>query len=163
MIKSQKEVTKQQESRFFLLFLLGEKSIRIRIRIHTSGPKTYGSGFESGSATLYQAFLCAPEENQQIDSRRVLYSQNTYTVCSIKYLECLSPRPNWDSPPPIPQASGSPPPPRNQRGRGHTRLRVRGRGGHNADDWRKSLYSTLFTLCNYTVYAINHLSLRCFV
>jgi hypothetical protein len=33
-IKSQKEVTKQKESGFFLLFLLGDR--RIRIRIHTS-------------------------------------------------------------------------------------------------------------------------------
>jgi hypothetical protein len=42
MIKSQKEVTKQKESRFFLLFLLGDRRIQIqiriqsRIRIHTS-------------------------------------------------------------------------------------------------------------------------------
>ncbi len=33
-IKSQKEVTKQLETRFFLLFLLGDR--RFRIRIHTS-------------------------------------------------------------------------------------------------------------------------------
>jgi hypothetical protein len=32
-IKSPKEVTKQQESRFFILFLLDDR--RIRIRIHT--------------------------------------------------------------------------------------------------------------------------------
>jgi hypothetical protein len=31
-IKSHKEVTKQQESRFFLLFLLGDRRIRIRTR-----------------------------------------------------------------------------------------------------------------------------------
>jgi hypothetical protein len=31
-IKSQKEVTKQKESRFFLLFLLGDRRIRIRIQ-----------------------------------------------------------------------------------------------------------------------------------
>jgi hypothetical protein len=35
-IKSQKEVTKQKESSFFLLFLLGDRRIRGRIRIHTS-------------------------------------------------------------------------------------------------------------------------------
>ncbi len=37
-IKSQKEVTKQWESRLFLLFLLGDRRIQIRsrIRIHTS-------------------------------------------------------------------------------------------------------------------------------
>jgi hypothetical protein len=32
MVKSQKEVTKQWESRFFLLFLLGDRRIRIRIQ-----------------------------------------------------------------------------------------------------------------------------------
>ncbi len=36
-IKSQKEVIKQWDSRFFLLFMLGDRRIRIRIRIHTSG------------------------------------------------------------------------------------------------------------------------------
>jgi hypothetical protein len=35
-IKSPKEVRKQWESRLFLLFLLDERRIRIRIRIHTS-------------------------------------------------------------------------------------------------------------------------------
>ncbi len=35
-IKSLKEVTKQWESRFFLLFLLADRRIRIRIRNHTS-------------------------------------------------------------------------------------------------------------------------------
>jgi hypothetical protein len=39
-IKSQKEVTKQKKSRFFLLYLLNDRRIRIRIqsriRIHTS-------------------------------------------------------------------------------------------------------------------------------
>jgi len=35
-IKSPKEVTKQYESWFFLLFLLDDRRIRIRIRIHTS-------------------------------------------------------------------------------------------------------------------------------
>jgi hypothetical protein len=38
-MKSPKEVTKQKESRFFLLFLLDERRIRIR-----KGPKTCGSG-----------------------------------------------------------------------------------------------------------------------
>jgi hypothetical protein len=38
LIRSKKDVTKQKESRFFLLFLLGDRRIRIRsrIRIHTS-------------------------------------------------------------------------------------------------------------------------------
>ncbi len=35
-VKSQKEVTKQQKSRLFLLFLLNDRRIRIRSRIHTS-------------------------------------------------------------------------------------------------------------------------------
>ncbi len=35
-IKSYKEVTKQQESMFFLLFLLNDRRIRSRIRIHIS-------------------------------------------------------------------------------------------------------------------------------
>jgi hypothetical protein len=35
-IKSQKEVTKQKESWFFLLILLGDRKIWIRIRIHSS-------------------------------------------------------------------------------------------------------------------------------
>ncbi len=55
-IKSHKQDTKQEESRFFLLFLLVERRIQIRIRIRTSfdyiwGPKTYRS-YGSGSATL---------------------------------------------------------------------------------------------------------------
>jgi hypothetical protein len=50
-IKSQKEVKKTEELRFFLLFLLDDRRIRIRGSI----PMTYGSGSRrpgSGSATL---------------------------------------------------------------------------------------------------------------
>jgi hypothetical protein len=45
-LKINKEVIKQQESRFFLLILLDDRRIRIKV-----GPKTHGS-YGSGSATL---------------------------------------------------------------------------------------------------------------
>jgi hypothetical protein len=62
--------------------------------------------------------------------------------------QCLSPRPNWDTPPPLPQASVPPPP--NHRGERHTRLRVRGWGiGPNSDGWRKSLAHCL--LCVFSI------------
>jgi hypothetical protein len=41
-VKSHKEVTKQKESRFFLLFLLDDRMISSRIR--TSDKRTNGSG-----------------------------------------------------------------------------------------------------------------------
>jgi hypothetical protein len=56
--------------------------------------------------------------------------------------QCLSPRRNWDPPPPLPQASVSPGNPRGE----HTRLRVRGWGSPNSEDWRKSLILCL--LCD---------------
>ncbi len=78
-VKCQKEVAKQKESRFFLLFLLGDKRIAsgsayrsgarsgsVSVPL-TNGsgsrrPKTYesdgtGSGFGSGSATLLICFV----------------------------------------------------------------------------------------------------------
>jgi hypothetical protein len=54
----------------------------------------------------------------------------------------VSPRWNWDFPPPISPAS-VPLPLRNQKVGGHTRLRVRGWGSPNSDDWRKSLALSL--------------------
>jgi hypothetical protein len=39
-VKSQKEVTKQWESRFFLLFLLDDRRVRIRIRIKEAKKQT---------------------------------------------------------------------------------------------------------------------------
>jgi hypothetical protein len=57
-----KEVTKQQESRFFLLFLLGDRRIKDPdLYPDPGGPKTYGSdrfgsGFGSGSTTLVVRF-----------------------------------------------------------------------------------------------------------
>ncbi len=61
--------------------------------------------------------------------------------------ECLSLRPNWLLPPPLPQASVSPPPELEPTGGGggKIRLRVRGRGGANSDNWREAL--TLCILC----------------
>ncbi len=56
--------------------------------------------------------------------------------------QCLSPRQNWDPPPPLSQACVSPPEPKGGGG-GHTVLRVR--GCPNLDDWRKSL--ALCLLC----------------
>jgi hypothetical protein len=57
-----------------------------------------------------------------------------YVLCDIQYRgpQCLSPRPNWDLPPPLPQVSVAllPEP------KGGW---VRGMGGPNWDDWRESL------------------------
>ncbi len=63
-------------------------------------------------------------------------------ICTIpnnRVPECLSFRPNWLPPSPLPQASV---PPRNQRGGQHA---GEGAGGANSNDWRKSL--VLCTLC----------------
>ncbi len=53
----------------------------------------------------------------------------------------MSPRRNWDSPPPLPQACVPPPP--QPKGGTPTRLRVRGWGSPIFDDWRKSTLPTL--------------------
>jgi hypothetical protein len=57
---------------------------------------------------------------------------------------CLSLRPNWLPPPPLPLASVSPR--RKQGGGCNTRLRVGGGVGANSDGWRESP-GTLCTLC----------------
>jgi hypothetical protein len=47
-LRSYKEFTKQEKSRFFLLFWLDDGRIRIRtntVMTYPGGPKTYGSGF----------------------------------------------------------------------------------------------------------------------
>jgi hypothetical protein len=65
-----------------------------------------------------------------------------YTVPIVP--QCLSPRWNWDSPPPHPLSSKRVcPSPRNQRG--HTRLRMRGLGSPYSDNLRKGL--ALCLLC----------------
>jgi hypothetical protein len=56
---------------------------------------------------------------------RLVFFQSTYIP---RVPQCLSPRPNWDPPLPLQQAS-VPPPPRNQRGGGYTLACVRGSGG----------------------------------
>ncbi len=63
--------------------------------------------------------------------------------------QCLSPRWNWDTPPPLPQARVYPPFPPYQKG-GTRSPGVRGRGSPNSDDWRKSL--ALCLLCGLRVY-----------
>ncbi len=61
--------------------------------------------------------------------------QSTYTYIP-RVPKCLSPRPNWDPPPPDPQASVFPPEPNKG---GHTREWGGGGGGLSSDDRRKSL------------------------
>jgi hypothetical protein len=51
-VKSKKKVTKQWKSRFFLLFLLNDRGMDPAPDPDPGGPKTRGSGFGSGSATL---------------------------------------------------------------------------------------------------------------
>jgi hypothetical protein len=53
-VKSHNEVTKQKKSRFFLLFLLDEGRIRIRIPLFVNNGSGCGSGIPnaSGSTTL---------------------------------------------------------------------------------------------------------------
>jgi hypothetical protein len=69
-VKSQKEVTKRYKSRVFLLFLLNDR--RIRIRIHTSdyepdpdpgGPKTSGSGDVHPKLVQYLALEYGVNQN----------------------------------------------------------------------------------------------------
>ncbi len=78
----------------------------------------------------------------------------SYVIVQSTYIprvpQCLSPRPNWDSPTPSPASDCASP--RNQRGgvRGHTRLRVRGWGSPNSDDWRIGL--ALCLLCGLFLY-----------
>ncbi len=68
---------------------------------------------------------------------------STHEISYISYIrvkQCLSSRPNWDTPTPLlMQASVSPPEPKG----GHTRRGWRG-GGPNLDDWRKSLALCLY-------------------
>ncbi len=61
---------------------------------------------------------------------RCLLPQSTY----IPRVHCLSPCPNWDPPPSLPQASVSPPEPKEGEGE----------GGPNSDDWRKSLQHSAY-------------------
>ncbi len=68
-----------------------------------------------------------------------------YVYMISRVSQCLSPRPNWDPPPPLPQASVSALGPKGDTlacGWG-------GREGSNSDDWRKSLSKpiALSTLC----------------
>ncbi len=63
----------------------------------------------------------------------------TYFTTYRRISQCLSPRPNWVHPPPIPQASvSSPPEPKVGEGRQHSPA-GKGLGGPNSDDWRESL------------------------
>jgi hypothetical protein len=61
--------------------------------------------------------------------------------------QCLSHRPNWVRPPPLPQASVPPPPPEQKGGGGNTRLRGEGRRTQFGRLERKP--STLSTLWAY--------------
>jgi hypothetical protein len=77
-------------------------------------------------------------------NRACASSQSTY----IRVPQCLSPRPNWDPPPPLPQESVSP---RDQRGGHHSPAGEEvGGGGPKLDDWRKSLALCLICGESYT-------------
>ncbi len=76
------------------------------------------------------------------DFHEIWYTPQSTCIYRVPY--CMSPRRNWDSPPPLSPAS-VPLPLEPKRGGGHTRLRVRGWGSPNADDWRNSL--ALCLLC----------------
>ncbi len=69
-------------------------------------------------------------------------SQSTYIP---RVQQCLSPLPNWDPPPPLPQASVSPPNPKGEVTHSPGGEEGVG-GGPNSDDWRKSL--ALYQLCD---------------
>ncbi len=76
----------------------------------------------------------------------ITWHHMTWSAQGTEYHRCLSPFPNWDPPPPLPQASMFLPP--EPKGGGHVPAGngVRWRDP-NSDDWRKSLDSTLSTLC----------------
>ncbi len=90
-IKSPKEVTKQYKSMFFLLFLLDDRRIRIRIWIHISlrmdpdpgGSKIYGP-YGSGSATLPLSFgalsSCTQENEKNSRNKEVKMSEKIRSV-----------------------------------------------------------------------------------
>ncbi len=65
-----------------------------------------------------------------------LKAQSTYIY---RAPQCMSPRRNWDSPTPLPQASVPSPP--DQRVGGHTRLHLRGWGSSNSDAGEKAQHS----------------------
>jgi hypothetical protein len=69
-------------------------------------------------------------------------AQSTYIP---RVPQCLSPRPNWDPPPPLPQESVSPPPRPTYLAITRTACQHE-REGLNSDDWRKS--PALCLLCD---------------
>ncbi len=65
----------------------------------------------------------------------------------------MSPRRNWDSPNPSPQASVPSPPDQRVGGGGSVHLpAAKGWGSPNSDDWRKSLALCLFSV----LYGVHH-------
>ncbi len=99
------------------------------------------SNSEKINRTLYSKFH---NENDSKTFKKYNFWFSPQSTYMPRVPQCLSPSPNRDPPPLLPQASVSPP--RNQRGRGHTRLRVRG-WGPNSDDWKQSL--VLCQLCSF--------------
>ncbi len=77
------------------------------------------------------------------DSFMSFWPQSTYMP---RVPQCMSPRPNWDPPTPLPQASLPP----GTKG-GDTLTSRSGGGGPDSDDWRKSLAQCL--LCCFDIQA----------
>jgi hypothetical protein len=121
------------------------------------GPNTHGSGCGSGSATLDQTFLCAPEEYQQINSRRVLYSQNTYTVYYIPRVSV--PSSVLGLPTPYPASEWAPP--ETKGGKGTHSPAGEGAAGPIRTTGEKAYYSVYSVTTLFMPYA-DHLRLRCF-
>ncbi len=105
--KSLKEVTKQQKPRFFLLFLLDDRKIRIRTVPLTNGsvpvsgsrrPKTYGYGFRYATL-LFKCFFHLAELDFKIKQNRfyfraifflffINFACNEDIVCVTLYCTC---------------------------------------------------------------------------
>ncbi len=75
-------------------------------------------------------------KDETVECKRMIvfkdFNKGTYIS---RVPQCLSPRPNWDPPPPLPPASVSP----LESGGETLACGWGGGGGPNSDDWRKSL------------------------
>ncbi len=84
-IKSHKKVTKQKESRFFLLFLLYERRIRIRIRISDLWIRA-GSRRLKNIRTHFRTLRCMcqilRESSESISAKLVLCISGKLVLCS---------------------------------------------------------------------------------
>ena len=63
------------------------------------------------------------------------------------HMQCLSRRPNWDSPPPPPPPASGCVPRGTKGGEAHTHAGEGVGGPTNSDDWRKSLVLCLLCMC----------------